>query len=512
MANKALLLILDGWGLRAEKDGNAVANARTPFLDSLFARYPHTRLVCHGRDVGLPVGIMGNSEVGHLNLGAGRIVYQDIVRIDKAIEDGDFYQNPVLLEAIEKASASRGGLHLAGLLSDGGVHSHITQLYALLKLAKANNVKNTFIHVILDGRDTAPDSGQHYVRALMDYIAELGHGEIATVCGRYYAMDRDKRWERNREAYRLWTEGVGTDAEDPLSAVLAAYGKGQTDEFVRPVRILREGRPFGTLKNGDAMVFFNFRADRARQISRALTDPDFAGFSRPVTPQLAAYVCLTTYDAAFPLSVAFPPQKLTGILGEHLSALGRAQLRIAETEKYAHVTYFFNGGIETPFPGEDRCLVPSPREVPTYDFKPEMSAPLVAGELCSRILAGHYEVIVCNFANMDMVGHTGVYDAALKAVETVDQCAAKVIGTAHSKGFSVFVCADHGNAETMWGPDGKPHTAHTLNPVPLILADDRYLGRTLRSGGRLGDVAPTILSVLGIEKPLEMTGVSLLEG
>ena len=503
-----MLLILDGWGLAPAGPGNAVTRAKTPYLDGLTARYPHTQLACSGEDVGLPEGIMGNSEVGHLNLGAGRVVYQDLVRIDRAIRDGSFFDNPALGKLMETVREKGSALHFMGLVSDGGVHSQLTHLLALVDMARQKGVGRLWVHAILDGRDTPPDSGAGYVARLQAHLDSHGFGRIATICGRFYAMDRDKRWDRVEQAFRLYTEAEGSAAADPRAAVQAAYAGGQTDEFVTPITLAgAEGR----VRDGDGIVFFNFRADRAREITRAFTQAAFDGFQRRVRPTLCGYVCMTLYDEHFDLPLAFGPVHLDRILGQVVSQRGLRQLRIAETEKYAHVTYFFNGGEETPFQGEERCLIPSPRDVATYDLKPAMSAAQVAAEAVRRIETGSYDLVVLNFANCDMVGHTGVLQAALAAVETVDRCAAQVVEAVRARGGVVLVTADHGNAEKMLDDSGHPFTAHTTNPVALILVDDTRLDARLVPG-RLGDVAPTILEILGIDPPPEMTGRSLLTG
>ncbi|MGD8541773.1 MAG: 2,3-bisphosphoglycerate-independent phosphoglycerate mutase [Desulfobacteraceae bacterium] len=506
-----LLMILDGWGIRPETAGNAVAQARTPNLTALQAAYPHTRLLCAGEAVGLPAGIMGNSEVGHLNIGAGRVVYQDLLRIDRAVANGDLARNPVVLDLCQRIRTGGGALHLMGLVSDGGVHSQLRHLLALLEIARAQGLPRVFVHAILDGRDTPPDSGLGYLEQVQAHIARHAHGALATICGRFYAMDRDSRWERTEIAYRLYTEGEGQRAVDPLAAVGRAYDAAETDEFVRPIVLTGpEGRPRGLVADNDGVLFFNFRADRARQITRAFTDRAFDGFQRRRLPALRGYACMTRYDEAFDLPVVFPPEKIRRVLGEVLSRAGLTQLRIAETEKYAHVTYFFNGGDETPFAGEDRFLVPSPKEVPTYDFKPEMSAPTVTREVLARIAGGRYDVIVLNFANMDMVGHTGVLPAAIAACEAVDTCVGQIVDAVRSVGGAVLLTADHGNAELMANADGSVHTAHTLNPVPFILIDDRRRAARLRPGS-LADIAPTLLDLMGIDRPPEMTGESLLQ-
>lgn len=513
MSNKpefCMLMILDGWGLSDRQEGNAVALARTPFLDKLKSEYPRTSLLCSGEAVGLPEGIMGNSEVGHLNIGAGRVVYQDLLRIDKAIRDKSFFENKALCAVMKEVKEKRAALHFIGLLSDGGVHSQINHLFALLDMAKAKGLENVYIHEILDGRDTPPDSGISYTKSLQEYIGKTGAGKIASVCGRYYVMDRDNRWERVEKAFRLFISGEGIKEKDPVDAVKNAYSRNETDEFVKPVLITdRAGNPYGIIRDGDAVVFFNFRSDRAREITRALTDPDFKSFSRENFPKLTGYVCMTQYDEKFTLPVAFPPVHLKEILGEVISGKGLKQLRIAETEKYAHVTYFFNGGEEKPFPLEERCLIPSPRDIPTYDKKPEMSARLVTRELISRLKSARYDFVALNFANMDMVGHTGVLDAAISACETIDSCVGEIAEEVKKQGGVLLITADHGNAETMIDENGHVHTAHTLNPVPLILVDDSQKKAELRSGV-LGDIAPTILEIMGIDKPVSMTGKSLI--
>ncbi len=505
-----VLIILDGWGISPSHAGNAVAAARTPLLDSLFQAYPHTRLLCSGEAVGLPAGIMGNSEVGHMNIGAGRIVYQDLLRIDRAIADGSFFENEAQAAVMALVGAGGSTLHLMGLVSAAGVHSQFTHLVALLKMAARKGIERVCVHAILDGRDTPPDSGKGYISRLQDEIAALGVGRVASLCGRFYAMDRDKRWERVEKAYRLYVRGEGAAESDPVAAVAHAYERGETDEFVKPV-FLGDGskEPRGVVRDGDGVIFFNFRADRAREITRAFTDPQFDAFERGPRPELCGYVCMTLYDESFPLPMAFPPGHLSGILGEVVSRRGIRQLRIAETEKYAHVTYFFNGGEETPFEGEDRCLIPSPREVATYDLKPEMSAEAVADETVRRLAGGGYGFVVLNFANMDMVGHTGVMAAAVKACETVDRCLSRVVDQVRRMGGVALVTADHGNSEKMIDENGQVFTAHTVNPVPLILVDDRRREAVLRTG-KLADIAPTILELMGIPAPAEMTGESLL--
>ncbi len=506
-----LLMILDGWGINPSRENNAIAMARTPNLTGLLAEYPHVPIQTSGMAVGLPDGQMGNSEVGHLNIGAGRVVYQDLTRISKAIADGDFFTNPVLLDCIRKAKAAGGRLHLAGLLSDGGVHSHNTHLYGLLELAKREGLTEVFVHALLDGRDTPPQSGADYLAQLETEMARIGVGRTATVIGRYYAMDRDNRWERVARAYNAMVRGEGNRRDGSADAIAQSYDAGVNDEFVEPAVIVRDGAPVGTVKDGDGVIFFNFRSDRAREITRALALSDCPGFERRQRPALSAYVCMTEYDATFGLPIAFGPEQLTHILGEVLAENGRTQLRIAETEKYAHITFFFNGGVEEPFPGEERCLVPSPKEVATYDQKPEMSAYLVTDELLARLDQDRYDVIVLNFANCDMVGHTGVVPAAVKAVEAVDACVGRLIAKVREKGGAALITADHGNADQMWDAEHNgPHTAHTCNPVWLVLVDDSRKEATLREGGRLADIAPTMLEMLGIPVPAEMTGMSLL--
>ena len=502
--NKAptTLIIMDGFGLRKETDGNAVAAAATPVLDRLFAENAWTELQASGRWVGLPDGQMGNSEVGHTNIGGGRVVFQDLPRISNAVADGSFFANTAYLHAMETCRAQGTALHLMGLLSDGGVHSHIEHLYALLRMAKRQGLEKVYIHAFLDGRDVSPTSGLGFVEETVRHCAEIGVGKIATVTGRYYAMDRDKRWDRVEQAYDAMVYGEGRVSDpDPVHAVRESYDAGLTDEFVEPVVC----DPEGSISDNDSVIFFNFRPDRARELTRALVDPEFSGFTRQLFP--LTFVCTTEYDASMPnVEVAFPRQSVVNGLGEYLSKMGMTQLRVAETEKYAHVTFFFNGGVETVFPGEDRCLIPSPK-VATYDLQPEMSAPAVCEECVKRIESGAYDVIVLNFANCDMVGHTGVFDAAVKAVETVDTCVGKVVEATRRQGGIAMVTADHGNAEVMKQADGSPMTAHTTNPVPFILVG---AGSELRQGGCLADIAPTILDVLGLNQPEEMTGKTLI--
>ena len=495
------LIIMDGFGLRKETEGNAVAAAETPRLDRFFQEFAHTRLSASGLDVGLPAGQMGNSEVGHTNIGAGRVVFQDLPRISKSIADGDFFENPAYLHAMDACREHDSTLHLMGLLSDGGVHSHLEHLFALMKMAKDRGLEKVYIHAFLDGRDVSPTSGADFVAQTVEKCRELGVGKIATVMGRFYAMDRDKRWDRVEAAYDAMVYGEGASVNPvPVAAVKDAYANGVTDEFVEPVIC----DPEGTVSDHDSVIFFNYRPDRAREITRAFVDPDFNGFTRQYFP--VTFVCTTEYDASMPnVEVAFPRISVRNGLGEYLSSMGLTQLRIAETEKYAHVTFFFNGGVEKQYPGEDRVLVPSPK-VATYDLQPEMSAVEVADRCVERIESGAYDVIILNFANCDMVGHTGVFDAAVKAVETVDTCVGRVVDATLKMGGIAMITADHGNAEVMTQPDGSPMTAHTTNPVPFILCG---AGTELREG-RLADIAPTILDVMGLAVPEEMDGQTLI--
>lgn len=506
-----VLMILDGWGFSSNPKGNAVFQAETPHLDRLEAQYPHAHLLCSGKAVGLPEGIMGNSEVGHLNIGAGRIVCQDLLRIDNHIEDGSFFNNDTLKAVMGKVKAANCALHLMGLVSDGGVHSHLNHLFALVDMAEKNRVPNIYIHVFLDGRDTPPDAGIGYIKRLSDYLNQKKTGAIASICGRFYAMDRDSRWDRVEKAFYLHTKGKGIEEKNPVEAVKKAYLRGETDEFISPIVIIdSKEKPVRTIGDRDGIIFFNFRSDRAREITRAFTDPSFSSFNRDPLPKLSEFVCMTLFDETFDLPVAFPPVQLSGILGEVISRHGLRQLRIAETEKYAHVTYFFNGGEEKPFPLEDRCLIPSPRDIPTYDLKPEMSAFLVSEEVVARLKSGQYHLVVLNFANMDMVGHSGVLDAAIKACEATDHCIHQIVSTVKKQDGITMITADHGNAEQMIEEGGHVHTAHTLNPVRFLLIDDMRKKAQLRNG-ILGDIAPTILEIMGIEKPQQMTGKSLLK-
>ena len=510
MKKPLLLMILDGWGINPDPIHNAVSLAKTPNLTHLLDEYPHVEINCSGMAVGLPEGQMGNSEVGHLNIGAGRVVYQELTRVTKSILDGDFFTNPVLLDCIAKVKASGGRLHLSGLLSDGGVHSHNTHLYALLELARREGLTEVFVHCLLDGRDTPPQSGAEYLAQLEAEIVRIGCGRIATVMGRYYAMDRDNRWERVEKAYNAMVHGLGELCVSSQDAIEQSYASKVYDEFVVPAVICEQGAPVGQVRDGDGFIFFNFRSDRAREITRAIALDECNGFPRGQRPQLSGYVCLTEYDATFGLPIAFASSELANILGGVLSEAGLKQLRIAETEKYAHVTFFFNGGVETPFPGEDRALIPSPKEVATYDLKPEMSAFQVTDKLLRLLDQDLYDVVILNFANCDMVGHTGIEEAAVKAVETVDACAGRIVAKVRELGGAVLITADHGNAEQMQDQNGEPFTAHTTNPVWLVLVDDSRKDAALRQGGRLADIAPTMLRLLGIAKPREMTGESLL--
>ncbi len=501
-------MILDGWGYTTEEQGNAVMAARTPVLDSLTDKYPSCLLEVSGEGVGLPKGQMGNSEVGHLNIGAGRIVYQDLTRINKAIYDGSFFRNRVLLEAMEHVKDKGSSLHLMGLFSYGGVHSHMDHMRALVEMAEKEGISRVYIHAFLDGRDVPPQTALGDMKAHEELCRSTGIAKTATVCGRYYAMDRDKRWERTEMAYDALTIGDGIIADDPVSAIGQAYERGENDEFVRPTVITdEEGRPVATVKDGDAVIFFNFRPDRARQMTYAFVENDFDGFERKAKPDVH-YVCMAEYDERLDVPIAFPPETIDNTLGEVLSRNSLKQLRIAETEKYAHITFFFNGGVERENEGEDRCLIPSP-DVATYDLKPEMSAYEVTDELVNRILTGNYDVIILNFANLDMVGHTGIFDAAVRAIEAVDECVGRVINAIIERNGAALITADHGNAEKMTDySTGKPHTAHTSNPVRCLLVNGKE-GIVLREG-RLSDLAPTMLEILDIDKPEEMTGVSLI--
>lgn len=505
-----MLIILDGWGIGPPSGGNALSVAKTPFLDSLLDKYPQSRLLCSGEAVGLPDGVMGNSEVGHLNIGAGRIVNQDLLRINAAIRDGEFAENAAFGDIMAAVKEDQSALHLIGLVSDGGVHSHLNHLLALLDLAKERGLERVLVHAILDGRDTPPDSGAGFMSQLQAHMQRTGFGRIATICGRYYAMDRDTRWERTKDAYRLYTRGMGAPATDPVLAIKAAYKRGEMDEFVKPIALTDgQAQPVGFVRDGDGLLCFNFRADRVRQITQVFTEPGFDLFERGAIPTLVGYVCMALYDEQFGLPVAFPPIPMKQILGEVVSNQGRRQLRIAETEKYAHVTYFFNGGAEEPFDKEDRCLIPSPREIATYDLRPEMSAVAVTDEVISRIRSSSYDMIILNLANLDMVGHTGILGATVKACETVDGCLRRIIPEVLSQEGVAMITADHGNAEMVVTENNQPHTFHTTNPVPFVLVDEDRRDAELRPGV-LGDIAPTILEVMGIRQPNEMTGTSLI--
>lgn len=504
-----VLMILDGFGLNETSNGNAIAQANTPVLDKMMKEYPFVKGYASGLAVGLPDGQMGNSEVGHLNMGAGRIVYQELTRISKEIEDGDFFQNEALLSAVENCKKNGSDLHLFGLVSDGGVHSHNTHIYGLLELAKREGLSNVYVHCFMDGRDTAPSSGKGFIQELVDKMQEIGVGEIATISGRYYAMDRDNRWDRVEKAYTALTKGEGVKSSDPVAAMQASYDDEKTDEFVLPTVIVKDGKPVATVKDNDSVIFFNFRPDRAREMTRVFCCDDFNGFDRGPRKQVA-YICFTEYDVTIPnKEIAFKKVELDNTFGQFLAANGKTQARIAETEKYAHVTFFFNGGVEEPNKGEERILVKSPK-VATYDLQPEMSAPTVCDKLCEAIRSGKYDVIIINFANPDMVGHTGVMEAAVKAVEAVDACVGRALEALLEVDGQMFLCADHGNAEQLVDYEtGVPFTAHTTNPVPFILInyDPAY---TLKEGGRLADIVPTLIEMMGMEKPAEMTGESLL--
>jgi len=506
------LIIMDGFGLSDIKEGNAVAKANTPNFDKYWNEYPHASMHASGLDVGLPDGQMGNSEVGHLNLGAGRIVYQEFTRISKAIQDGSFFVNPALLGAVNNVKKHNSKLHIMGLVSDGGVHSHIEHLYALVELAKQHDISEVYIHCFMDGRDVPPTSGKSYIITLEEKLRQYKYGKIATVMGRYYAMDRDKRWDRNKKAYDAMVLGEGEWAEDAVKAMEQSYNANVTDEFVRPTVIKENGKPVATIGANDSIIFFNFRPDRARQITRSFIEPEFNEFKREKGYFPVYFVSMTQYDETFTnIHVAYEPQVLTNTFGEYISRLGKTQLRIAETEKYAHVTFFFNGGVEYPNEGEERILIPSPK-VPTYDQKPSMSAFEVTDEVIRRIESGKYDVIILNYANCDMVGHTGIMEAAVEAVETVDKCIGRTVEAIRAAGGRVIITADHGNAEKMIDYEtNEPHTAHTNNPVPVILVDDTRKNVKLRQDGRLADIAPTLLELMGLEKPEEMSGESLIQ-
>ncbi|WP_415713315.1 2,3-bisphosphoglycerate-independent phosphoglycerate mutase [Maridesulfovibrio sp.] len=501
-----VLLILDGWGIAPEGKGNAVKLANTPVLDGLMESCPRTQLKCSGRAVGLPDGFMGNSEVGHTNIGAGRVVYQDMTRIDIAIEKDELAANKTISKLMADVKAADGRLHYMGLLSDGGVHSHINHLYSLIEVAKDAGVKEIFVHAFMDGRDTSPTSGKDYMQKLVDKMAEIGAGKVASISGRYYSMDRDKHYERNELSYKALVLGEGQEVADPVKGVEDAYAAGETDEFIKP-RLL--SGVDGTLKDGDGVFFFNFRADRARQLCRVLAVKDFSEFDRPKAPEFSGFVTMTQYESDFTFPNAFPPLNISNPIGEVVADKGLKQLRIAETEKYAHVTYFMNGGREEPFEGEDRILVPSPREVATYDLKPQMSAEEVTDKLIDAL--PNYPLCICNLANLDMVGHSGIIPAAIKACETVDTCVGRIVEAVKAQGGAIFLTADHGNAEEMIDANGGPQTAHSLNNVPLVFIGEVFKGKTPAEGA-LCDIAPTILNLMGISVPAEMTGKDLLKG
>ena len=507
MTQKALLIILDGFGIGKNPNIDAIAQAHKPYIDALFRDHPWAAVNASSEDVGLPMGQMGNSEVGHMNIGAGRVVYQEITRINRSIRMGDFFEKPAFLGAVDHVKQNGSALHLIGLLSDGGVHSLNTHLYALLQLAQKHGLAKVYVHALLDGRDTPPEQGAQYLAELLEKAREIGTGEIATVIGRYYGMDRDNRWDRTELTYRMMTEGAGARTDDPIAAVRASYAAGVTDEFTRPIVATENGKPVASIGDGDAVIHFNYRTDRTRQLTRAFIDEPFDKFQR--TKLKLYYATMTQYHEDFHCPVAFPPTVLTKTLGEIISTLGLKQLHLAETEKYAHVTFFFNGGREEPFPGEDRVLVPSPRGVATYDLKPEMSAYAVTEKALAGVQSQEYAFVVMNYANTDMVGHSGKMAATIKAVEVVDDCLSKVVPAAIANGYAVMITADHGNAEKMVDDNGGPLTSHTTNLVPFILIEEGK--RTeLRPEGRLSDIAPTILQIMRIPAPPEMDGTSLL--
>jgi len=505
-----VLLVLDGWGYRQDARHNAIAAARKPVWDTLWKRYPHTLIHASEAAVGLPSSQMGNSEVGHLNLGAGRVVYQEYTRINRAISTGTFYTNKTLTDAIDLALKTGKAVHVMGLLSPGGVHSHEDHIHAMMELAAKRGATKLYLHAFLDGRDTPPASAATSIKSMENKLAGLGRGRIASIIGRHYAMDRDHRWPRIQAAYDLVTRGKGEFSAPTASDALAtAYARGETDEFVKATAIVSPGESPARMEDGDVLIFMNFRSDRARQITRPFIERDFDAFARAVAPKLGAFVSLTEYNSEFHVPVAFPPERLRNVLGAYLASIGKRQLRIAETEKYAHVTFFFNGGIETPFAHEDRILVPSPTDVPTYNLKPQMSAPQMTDEVVKAVRHGQYDVIVCNFANPDMVGHTGDFDATVKAIEAVDGCLGRILEAVQAVGGELLITADHGNAEQMFDPEtNQPHTAHTVNPVPFV-----YVGRpaTLAATGALEDIAPTLLYLLGLPIPPEMSGKPLVE-
>ena len=506
------LIIMDGYGCAKKDKYNAVTEAKRPNLDKLFAEYPHTTIKPYGEYVGLPKGQMGNSEVGHLNLGAGRIIYQPLTRITKAIEDGEFFENPALVSAMENAVKNNSALHLLGLVSDGGVHSHNDHLLACVEMAKRFKIKNVYIHCFMDGRDVPPSSGLDFIVELEKDLDKIGLGKIATIAGRFYAMDRDNIWERVELSYSAIADGEGVTANSPVEAMQQSYDKGETDEFVKPTVIMNGGKPVGTVWNKDSVIFYNFRPDRARQLTNSFINEGFDGFKRKKGYLDLCFVTMTVYDATFNVPVAFRPQTYKNTLGEYISKLGLKQLRIAETQKYAHVTYFFNGGVETPNENEDRILIDSPK-IATFDKKPEMSAYEVTDAVLKQIEAEKYDVIIMNYANCDMVGHTGVLQAAVDAVEAVDKCVGKVVDAVRVKGGKLIITADHGNAEKMWDyEENVPYTAHTVDsPVPFIVIDDNAKDIELYDDGKLADVSPTLLTMMGLEIPKEMTGKSLIK-
>ena len=510
------IIIMDGYGLAPDGEGNAIYLNGSKNIKELIKNYPSSTLGASGMSVGLPDGQMGNSEVGHLNMGAGRIVYQDLTKITKSIQDGDFFENPALIKAIDNAKNNGKKLHLYGLLSDGGVHSHITHVYALLAMAEKRRLSEVYVHCFMDGRDVSPTSGAGFIRALQAEMKKLGVGKVASVCGRYYAMDRDNNWDRVEKAYDMLTLGNGVQCTNPAKAVEESYAAGVTDEFIVPTNVYENGKPVGLLEKGDSVICFNFRPDRAREITRAVSQQEFTvpkgtAFERKTGYLTPVYVCFTVYDAAFGgVDVAFPKTSLDNTLGEYLAKLGKKQLRIAETEKYAHVTFFFNGGVETPNEGEQRDLVPSPK-VATYDLQPEMSAYLVTDKVIEELESGKFDVMILNFANCDMVGHTGIIPAAVKAVGTVDECVKKVTDKILEMGGAALLTADHGNADKLLSEDGSPFTAHTTNPVPVVLISEKHKNAELRGDGVLADIAPTLLTVMGLPVPPEMTGKSLIK-
>ncbi len=512
MSKKPLMLmILDGYGVNPDKYGNAILNAKKPGIDRIFSEYPNTTLGASGLDVGLPDGQMGNSEVGHLNIGAGRVVYQELTRITKSIQDGDFFENPALLKAVENVKSNNSALHIMGLLSDGGVHSHMTHLFALIDFAKKHGLKEVYLHSFLDGRDVPPKSAGKFIAQAQDYMKAQGVGKLATVSGRYYAMDRDNRFERVVLAYDALTTGEAVVTKDPFAALEASYENEITDEFVKPFVIEENGKIIGRIKDNDSVIMYNFRPDRAREITRAFADKSFTGFERKVFPENLTYICMTQYDATMPnVLVAFPPEKLENTLGEFLASEGLHQLRIAETEKYAHVTFFFNGGVEVPNKNEDRILVPSPK-VATYDMQPEMSAFEITDKVVEAIEKDVYDVIILNFANPDMVGHTGVFEAAVKAIEALDKCVPKIVDAILGKDGTVLITADHGNCDYMLDAEGQTVTSHSLNRVPFLVASPKGKAVKLREQGVLADIAPTMLDILNLPQPKEMTGQSLIQ-